>query len=256
MIWGLSLHGWEDVMRGSLAIVGVFGLLVGLATFFVVTLQREEIATSKDELEEYKLDAGKKIAAADALAERAKADAAIATAAAAEATKQQEELRGKNLALEKSIAPRMIEQALAAENLKPFADIKYAIFFTPDAEARNLAAQINALLNMAGWEKSQNPPEPPRHFIDGVRIHWGPKPPENRANGAAYSLVEQLKASDVAARVGPPVSEFEPDTVRISVGLKPLNIQVPGNLPAVNPVDIPGLKGLRSWGTMLFDNDE
>lgn len=52
MIWGLSLHGWEDIMRGSLAIVGVFGLLVGVSTFFVVRLQREEIAASNERVAE------------------------------------------------------------------------------------------------------------------------------------------------------------------------------------------------------------
>jgi hypothetical protein len=50
MIWGLSLHGWEDLMRGSLLVVGVFGLIAGLSTWFVVKLQRVEIAKSEIEL--------------------------------------------------------------------------------------------------------------------------------------------------------------------------------------------------------------
>jgi hypothetical protein len=39
-------------MRGSLAVAGVFGLLVGLSSFFVVSLQREEIAASGKETTE------------------------------------------------------------------------------------------------------------------------------------------------------------------------------------------------------------
>jgi hypothetical protein len=88
MIWGLSLHGWEDVMRGSLAIVGVLGLLVGLSTFFVVTLQREEIAESAKLLDEYKSDAGERIASADAAGKAAQADAAQAVAETARANER------------------------------------------------------------------------------------------------------------------------------------------------------------------------
>ena len=66
MIWGFSLHGWEDVMRFSLAIVGVFGLIVGLSTWFVVKLQRAEIAESKIESDKYKIDTSKEISEAKA----------------------------------------------------------------------------------------------------------------------------------------------------------------------------------------------
>jgi hypothetical protein len=52
MIWGLSLHGWEDIMRGALAIIGVVGLIVGLSTWYVVKLQRVEISESNQKLEE------------------------------------------------------------------------------------------------------------------------------------------------------------------------------------------------------------
>ena len=43
MIWGLELHTWEEIMRGSLVAVGAFGLIGGLATWFVVSLQRGEL---------------------------------------------------------------------------------------------------------------------------------------------------------------------------------------------------------------------
>jgi hypothetical protein len=55
-------------MRASLAIVGVFGLIVGLSTWFVVKLQRAELTSSQEALEAYKIDAGKRISEANARA--------------------------------------------------------------------------------------------------------------------------------------------------------------------------------------------
>lgn len=92
MIWGFSLHGWEDVMRASLAIAGVFGLIVGLSTWFVVKLQREEITASKQEFDSYKLETEKKISEANAAGKSAKADAAKATA-----TAEAEQVENSNL---------------------------------------------------------------------------------------------------------------------------------------------------------------
>jgi len=54
-------------MRASLAIIGIFGLIVGLSTWFVVKLQREEIRLSSE-----------RIAANEAKTRQAIADAAKA----------------------------------------------------------------------------------------------------------------------------------------------------------------------------------
>lgn len=158
VIWGLSLHGWEEVMRGSLAVVGVFGLLVGLATFFVVTLTREEAAESKRQLEEYKVEASKEVAAAVAIGETAKADAAKANEGASEANaraadldKKAEELRAANLALEALIQPRRWnrpEEAKAfGEALSKFRGRTVKVSSqTGDVEAAVLAQQILIVL--------------------------------------------------------------------------------------------------------------
>jgi hypothetical protein len=106
-------------MRGSLAVVGVFGLLVGLATFFVVTLQREEIVESKNELDAYKVEAGERISVASAAGETAKADVAKANAEITEAKRQ-------TAVLEKDAAEARLEQErlkaqLAWRSLSPAA---------------------------------------------------------------------------------------------------------------------------------------
>jgi hypothetical protein len=46
----LSLHGWEDVMRVSLALAAKVAVIVGLSTWFVVQLQREEIRLSNERI--------------------------------------------------------------------------------------------------------------------------------------------------------------------------------------------------------------
>ena len=46
LLFGFSLHGWEDAMVIFLIIAGLFALLAGIATWQVVRLQRIEIATS------------------------------------------------------------------------------------------------------------------------------------------------------------------------------------------------------------------
>jgi hypothetical protein len=58
-------------MRASLAAAGIFGVIVGLSTWVVVRLQREEIAASKQEFERYKLGVEKDIAEANARTKQA-----------------------------------------------------------------------------------------------------------------------------------------------------------------------------------------
>lgn len=170
MIWGLSLHGWEDAMRGSLAIVGVFGLLVGLATFFVVTLQREEIAESKSEFDKYKIsaaaDADAKIGVAreeaKAAASKAQADITKANAEIADAKRQTavleketaqaraEQDRLKQLVIWRSIAPEK-RAPLAAKLATRKETIKLMVVMN-DPEAFAFASQLTTIFKAANWE--------------------------------------------------------------------------------------------------------
>jgi hypothetical protein len=72
---GLSLQGWENVMIASLCIAALFAAVVGVSTYCVVQLQREQITASKNEFETYKLDAAERISAANSASDAAKADA-------------------------------------------------------------------------------------------------------------------------------------------------------------------------------------
>jgi len=153
MIWGLSLHGWEDVMRASLAIVGVAGVIVGLATFFVVKLQREEIAASKDEFERYKISA-------KAESDNVTADAAKANERAATLEKQAAELKAANLALEAKVAPRRLSgdqkskilSALSGAVPLPIAVVSRLM----DAEGRDFAEDLASLFESLHWPVSRD----------------------------------------------------------------------------------------------------
>jgi hypothetical protein len=48
---GLSLPGWENAMIASLVVAALAATAVGISTWVVVQLQRQELATSKEEFE-------------------------------------------------------------------------------------------------------------------------------------------------------------------------------------------------------------
>jgi hypothetical protein len=156
MIWGISLHGWEDVMRTSLAIVGAVGLMVGLATWFVVKLQREELAASKIEFDKYKVEAGEEIAAANALGEAAKRDAATANLEAARLRWQLDQEIQKR-------APRFLSEEQKSGML---AEMKgqipvIALVVQNDLEARAFSFQFVSLFQDAGAKPIYAPEAPP-----------------------------------------------------------------------------------------------
>lgn len=160
MIWGFSLHGWEDLMRFSLAVVGVFGLLVGLSTFFVVTLQREELAASKSEFEKYKKDSDVKIAAAETAGKLAQADAAKAvadTASARERTalleKEAAQAKAEQERLKASMAWRRISPSQAntvAAVLRGHDITVWTSWVGADPESSVYRGDIDAMLKAAG----------------------------------------------------------------------------------------------------------
>ena len=135
----VSLHGWEDVMRGSLAVVGVFGLIVGISTFFVVKLQRLELAEANREMTEYKLAATRDIATAQSAGEAAKAEAAKA-----------------QLELAKFKAPRTLSSEQVGRisaKLLPFASTQFDMGVGPqgDPEPDLLGQSIYRALLNAKW---------------------------------------------------------------------------------------------------------
>jgi hypothetical protein len=209
MIWGLELHTWEEIMRGSLVAVGAFGLIGGLATWFVVSLQRGELAASKVEFERYKLETGEKISESNAR------------------TKEAE------LALAKLKAPRTLSleaQARIVEKVKPFSGQEYAFSITPGPDALSFLELLEVALKEAGWVRG-----PPLGTITvddgrvavslfkapGVRIQVAPATSlhDAAARVLAGALVEEEIAAEAATS---PDVAARPTVIQIVIGLKPL----------------------------------
>lgn len=100
-MFGMSLPGWENLMVGSLAIAAFAAAIVGIATWAVVKLQRQELASSQQELSLYKLETATRIAEANAAGETAKEEAA-------KANKSAEGERLARVKLEQNLAPRRL----------------------------------------------------------------------------------------------------------------------------------------------------
>lgn len=154
MIWGLSLHGWEDLMRGSLLIVGVAGLVAGLSTWFVVKLQRAEIAQSSIELAQYKSDAAVKVEEARNEGIKAGETAGNAVVRAAELEKEAANAKWEAEKLKALVAWRIISPEMQLK-LKPVlaakpgaVNIKYT---DGDPEAMYTAMQFFKIFNEAHW---------------------------------------------------------------------------------------------------------
>ena len=207
MIWGLSLHGWEDVMRFSLAIVGVFGLLVGLSTFFVVTLQREEIANSRTEVEQLKKDT-------------------------AEANRVAEGEKLARLKLENEMAWRFLSEEQQTEltnAAKPFAGTVFdLITYQDDPEALRFAGLIGKMLIDAGWqfEKSNSFLWIP--LVVGVHIDVAPSNEKQLAS--AVNAVSAVLAKSGVAWNASANAELEgvadkAHVIRVKVGKKPERVR-------------------------------
>jgi hypothetical protein len=93
-MFGIDLHGWEQVMTLSLMTAGIAAVVVALSTTMVVKLQRQEANAAEAILAKYKEKAGMEIAESNL-----KASEAIQTAEAE---------RLERLKLEAQIAPRRL----------------------------------------------------------------------------------------------------------------------------------------------------
>lgn len=154
VIWGLSLNGWEEVMRGSLVVVGAFGLIAGLATWNVVSLQRDELKSAQNEFDLYKLGVDEKVA--DAKKEGIEAGK-VAGDALVRAAALEKEAANAKLELARLSTPRfkLITPEAAAtliEKIKPFAGTKFDIGHAASGrEQWDFLWVLEPLFSQAGW---------------------------------------------------------------------------------------------------------
>jgi hypothetical protein len=177
-MFGLDLHGWEQAMLWFLGIVAIGGVGVVIATYSVIKLQREESVTAKADLAKNQAQTTKEIAAANAVAETAKKDAAAAHERTALA----------ELALERLKSPRTLgpeRQAFVASAVRPFAGQRYEVAISQGADD-GLAfwESLYVTLERAGWVYVRLAPNQPGMgnpaagiplaAIPGVEIRFDP----------------------------------------------------------------------------------
>jgi hypothetical protein len=209
VIWGLSLHGWEEVMRLSLAVVGIFGLAVGVATYFVVTLQREELAHSKEEFERFKVEA--KTTGEKAQADIAKANAEIAEAKRQTALleKQAAEARVDQERLKASVVWRSIPKAIGDRISVRLAARKGTVrllVLANDPEGMAFSSMLTRILANAKWEAFAEAGSWVNWLPVGVSI-YGPNDDlvkfvlnSFKAEGIEFSDAKPLREPDIFAR--------------------------------------------------------
>ena len=160
--WWNSLNWWNWALLVSLTLGAIAASVGVFSTYRVVTLQKAATEVAQHELELYKQEAGEKIAAANAVGETAKSEAAQARKQTALIEKETSALEADNLALQASLRPRRLSfigwtdhperEAASNEELKKFAGTIAFIQAVPDFEAQMFSRDIASILEQAGWK--------------------------------------------------------------------------------------------------------
>lgn len=198
---GFGAHFWEQLMLGSLAVVGVAGVAVALFTAAVIISQRRENSEAKAEFERYKLETGETIANAN----KAAADA---NERAAEANLKAESERIERLKLEAKLAPRTLSVEQFEILSHDLQGISFPISLTAisEPESMRFAEDIQRALQAAGLNVQLSPimvfsKRPPT----GLRIS-GPKGMASRVGRpflkAGIKVTGREKEGDVEILVG------------------------------------------------------
>lgn len=232
---------WYKIAGASAVVLAVFTASAGIVSYLA--------GNARDRFADLRLSAN----------ERATAEA---NESAAQANKRTEELRTKNLELEKAVAPRSLEQARSSAALRPFAGTDVYIASVPEFEARRFAAYLKVMFEMAGWHIHELPFS--EDILDGVNVEYSsgfkqdPTDPtktvlnfNEKGEAAAKELIAQLQANNIEVRpMRLPyhaVVQFRPDippeAIVIRVGLKPTTYFTNQILAGLKPKTPPTLKG-------------
>lgn len=178
-------------MRASLLVVGVFGLIAGLATWFVVKLQRAEIVQSAIELDQYKTDASIKVEEARKEGVEAGKTAGNALVRAAGLEKEAANARLETEKLKAVVAWRTIPDANSGAFKKALEAKPGSVnlrWTDGDPEALFLAIQISNILSAAHWNVAAGSIKPANSIMFGIIL-----PPV--AGDDAQTLREALMAA-------------------------------------------------------------
>jgi hypothetical protein len=232
-VFGVTLHGWEQLMLLALGATGLVAIAVALTTTSVVILQRHETAEAKRELEEYKVEAGTKISTAEAVGLAAKADIAKANVQIAEANARALEAQA---ALERFKAPRILteaQQTAAVAALLPFAGMPFDFSVNPTPEPSALMGQIARILVRANWKWEAKKSSGGLQFGSGTQPASGLMPAfvglafeidvsKTEWQPALVTLTDVFRRAGIDAKANVANDgSASPDAIHIYVGAKP-----------------------------------
>jgi hypothetical protein len=203
---GQSLEWWNAAMIIALIVAALGALATAVTTTVVVKMTAEGERESKRALEEYKVNAGEQIAAANAMGETAKADAALANERAKEMERGNLELRSK-LAGRRVTAEQ--HKILVEELAKIPAHFDVAVM--QDPESVMFALDVEKTLADAGWIRDQRE-TPISEFWTGLVLLQTDDP-------AGLRLLEALQKSGLSFGIGDDAYKREKAT--LMVGSKP-----------------------------------
>jgi hypothetical protein len=231
-MFGLSLHGWENWMIGSLIVAAAFALIAGFATWQVVRLQRLELADSKTAFDLYKLTVDGQVADAKKEGIDAGKAAGDALVRAAALEKQAAELKAKNLELEVKIQPRRLsgkekDSFISALSGVPKPPTIAVVSRLLDPDSNDFADDISAALMAAGWHSERY-----RNWtmsVKGVFVATAEGTTVDRSDPSIGGLERALAAAGVShAPMTVAASDnatmtpyFQPNVLYVLVGAKP-----------------------------------
>lgn len=144
----------------------------------------------------------------------------------------------EKLQLEQALSPRLIDQSKLSSEIKTQADIHFDLITLPEFETRRTTGQIKVALEMAGWNFNKQiiaNVDDGLMMFDGVivEINVGVIETGDNSKKAADLLVAALIAQGIQARTHPSRTPIPPNTIRVKVGMKPIDYfldKTPGNV--------------------------
>jgi|GEM_PF-3944063 len=161
-MFGFGLHGWETALIASAVFAAVAAMGVGMATYAVITLTREENAINSEALDRYKADAAFRTAKASEGAAQANERAAELERQAAELRKEAESAKAEAAKANERILEMKRMRRLSKVQAQGLKEMFESAFFqtnpkvnlrvgaVADAEAEMFAMELQTLFKSCG----------------------------------------------------------------------------------------------------------
>jgi hypothetical protein len=172
-MFGLGLDFWNNLMVGFLGIGAIAAVIVGIATYAVIRLQKAEAKDASDAYELYKLGVAAQVADAKREGIEAGRTAGDALVRAAELEKEAANARLETEKIKRAVAWRVIspEDALKLEKALVAKPGSVNLRYTDgDPEALYLAVQISQILTKANWHIAPGAIKPSNAIFFGIGL--------------------------------------------------------------------------------------